>query len=520
MRPTSASLHQAIPLALVLLVSACMGHGVPFGPAGQDSSPSQETADSAGTDSHDSSGNDSLDSSDTTDTTDSGDSTDSPVETGDSGPVLPDHALVSDVTVTVHDQVSTILIVTWNQEEAVEGGWLEFTFEDDEWFTSPEKPLAAGPQREVILGVPSETTVQFHICNRYGDQVIYSKEEYSGTTGSLPAGFVEPTLISYDPLIASPERFMLGSVDMGSSWYYGPFWTFIVDRQARVVWYRRTSDSRLSLFVQVAADGTHILVDGSTYYVWDPSVEPSIERLTLDLVYDDDTVLPSYGFTFDEIDGGTILYQNGSDELVARDSSGSETTLWSCPTYARSAGFSAYTCMPNSIIWTPGVNTLLWSMFENDTVVEVDLDTRTVLRQFGQLPGSYTFDPPSSVLDYMHFPSWTPDGTLLSSTHVRGSPGIQREREYTVDDATETFTNVWTFGEDEDYYATYAGEAQRLADRNTLISYGTDGAVVEATYDMDVAWNFEWSDPRHTLLIGHLTLIDDLYALNEGPSAR
>ena len=92
-------------------------------------------------------------------------------------------------------------------------------------------------------------------------------------------------------------------------------------------------------------------------------------------------------------------------------------------------------------------------------------------------------------------------------------------REFTVDDETQTLTEIWSYGEDSPYYATYAGEATRVGE-NTLISYGTDGALVEVTPDGEVAWELRWMTGSHPHLLGHLTLIDDLYALNQGSEDR
>ena len=68
-----------------------------------------------------------------------------------------------------------------------------------------------------------------------------------------------------------------------------------------------------------------------------------------------------------------------------------------------------------------------------------------------------------------------------------------------------------------DYYAEYAGECFRLANQNTLIGYGVDGALVEVTHDQEMAWELAWDRSPNSHLIGHMTLTDDLYPWNEGP---
>ena len=155
-------------------------------------------------------------------------------------------------------------------------------------------------------------------------------------------------------------------------------------------------------------------------------------------------------------------------------------------------------------------------MYYSDTVVEIDRKTGELLRQWGQIDGSWEMDPTGSMIDYQHYPNYTEDGTLLVSTHTLGQKNQQMAREFMVDDENQTLTEIWNFGEDSPYYAQYGGEATRHGP-NTLISYGTDGALMEVTPEKEVAWEVRWRSGSHAHLLGHLTLIDDLYALNLGP---
>ena len=92
--------------------------------------------------------------------------------------------MVSDVSVEVHSRVSTILVVSWTQDDEADNVWLEFTFENDEWYESPPMPGNIGEHTEVILGVPSETEVTFHIVSEVGQDRVESGA-YTGITGEL-----------------------------------------------------------------------------------------------------------------------------------------------------------------------------------------------------------------------------------------------------------------------------------------------------------------------------------------------
>ena len=423
---------------------------------------------------------------------------------------------VSDVSVEEHDDVSSVLIVEWTQDQAVDAAWLEFTFEDDVWMSSPAEAGEAGAHSEVILGVPAETDVEFVIVNQVGEELFLS-ETFTETTGDLPHELHEITVHAYDAKGASTEGYLMGTVSesSGSGGYGSVMWVYIIDRQGRYIWYHEVPGSRLSLYSQVSADGTHILFDGTTNYVWSGDYEPAIWRATLDFEMFEETELPGFSFAFDETDDGALLYDHHANArtLVERDSDGKEREVWSCTAYLQSIGANANTCPPNSVVWLRSTDSVFWSMYYNDTIVEIDRETGDVLRQMGQLSGGYTFDPADSVVDYQHYPSLTPDGNLITSTHTLNKYE-QRASEWTIDDETQTLTEVWRFDE-APYYASYGGEAYRLDNGNTIIEYGTGGAVIELTYDQEIVWDLEWDNSP---LLGHVNFIEDLYALNVGRS--
>ena len=307
------------------------------------------------------------------------------------------------------------------------------------------------------------------------------------------------------------------SITGSTAGYGGPFYVFIMDRQGRYVWYSEMPNSRLTLFAQISSDGRYILYEGSTHYVYH-GPEPIVIKSTLDRRYYETIDLPGLGFSFDEIPGGVLLYDKDGvhHELVERQPDGTERTVWDCDAYMSANGLSA-SCAVNSVVWIPATDTVLWSMYNSDTIVQVDRKSGQALRQLGQLSGGWTFDPPESVVDYQHYPSFTPDGNLIVSTHIYRQSGEQRAREWVLDDKIQTATQVWSYGEEVDNYATYGGEAFRLENGNTMICYGTDGGIREVTMEKKTAWEVEWPLSSGYRLLGHSTLIDDLYALNQGP---
>lgn len=455
-----------------------------------------------------------------------GDNTGDPGDTGpaDTGqePDVVDEGAVSAVEAAVHAQIATVVEVTWTQDDDADASWIEYSFDGSDDLTTPPVARGAGQQREVLLGVPADTDVTFRVVSEIGGKPSTGLD-HTITTGSLPWGLTEATVLEHQPTLASPDRWLLGSVDAGTTWYYGPFWLFILDREGRYVWYHQVDDNRAAMFTRVSRDGTHIVHDATTNYTFGDSYA-AIYRLTLDLTTYDELVLDDFGFTYDELPDGSLLYDdnhNNSSEgwqLMHRAQDGTETVVWNCLDWL-DVNPSSWDCFPNAINWVEHNNSALWSMFEIDTVVEIDLDSGEMLGQWGQLDGSWTFDPPDSSFDWQHYPTYGSADTLLVSAHLRVDRSEQRALEYRIDPDSQTLTEVWSYGEGVDRYATYSGEAHRLPNGNTLINYGTGGALREVTPDGQLAWEVEWDVDPVTHLTGHTMLIDDLYALNQGIAA-
>jgi hypothetical protein len=302
---------------------------------------------------------------------------------------------------------------------------------------------------------------------------------------------------------------LLTSVDVGPNPFFGPCFTVILDARGRVVWYRRTSENRLTWQPRVSRRGAYLLVDESNTY---NGSRPEVTRLTLDLTWSETLRLPYLGVAYDELDDGSILFdeaRTGLEFYLARLApDGTTTRLWSCWPWMSPWSATFWDCAPNTVQWNPDRGTVLWSMFQTSTVVELDLEGR-VLAEYGEYPGGHWFVPPSSAFELQHFPNFTADGTLIASTHSVDTTE-QWVREYALDDQALTLTEVWSAQSQE--WAEYAGQAQKLPGGNVLWELGTAGVVRELARDGAVVWEVAW--PGH--LVGNATPIADLYALTSG----
>jgi hypothetical protein len=432
-----------------------------------------------------------------------------PTPTTDTGAPPTDEPSFTGFRILPHPDVGTLLLVEWSQAQDADETWLTWSFEGVD-HTSPHVARPAGQQHEVVLGLPAEVTVDVAVHALVGgaDTIVASGP---GTTDPLPDGLPAPRLTTADLGAMRPEEWLLTSVNSGPDNFFGPCFTVILDRQGRIVWYRLTSDHRLTLLPRVGRDGGSLAIEETTVYV---QGTPSITRTTLDLEQVQTTPVPDMFMVYAEMADGSFLFDESVSAyefyLSRQYPDGTRERIWWCNPWMNAYSSEYWACATNTLNYDPVRNTVLWSMFQTSTVAEVDLATGAPIREYGQFPGGFVFDPPTAQFDLQHNVNWSADGTLMVSTHVPSQPGAQRARELEVDEVTGTLHELWSA--EADSYAEYEGGVWKLANGNYLWELGTAGEIVELTPTGDTAWRIDWNGH----LTGALTVVPDLYALNAG----
>ena len=419
---------------------------------------------------------------------------------------------------TLDDELETLVHAHWVLGEESKSTWIEFSFDDGEWFSTPPQPGTAGEHDDVLLGIPTDIDVEARVVVE-SDKVMVVEEE-SIQTGQLPEEVPEPVLIDWDETRTFEANWILLTVDSAESVFQGPYYAQIIDRRGRVVWWREVPDALTAFYNGVALDGTHLWFDASTYFDFG-SAEPRFVRTTLDGKYYEEIDAPNYRLGVDELADGSFVYESLEGDVYSMNitDGDDDRMVWNCSEYMADIGVTINEyCESNTVVWDAERNTALYSMYPSDTVIEIDLDDGSVLKQFGQITVGdlWTFDPPESVVDYQHYVNWTAEGTILASTHQLKEPGVQAANEYAVDEETKTLTLVWQY-KTSDRYATHTGEAHRLENGNMFMGFGTDGGLRELA-DQDVVWEVEWPlDSSGAHHLGHAEPVTDLYAINRGP---
>jgi len=426
----------------------------------------------------------------------------------------------------VHDEIESLITVSWNQKQNTTG-YIEYSFDEDEWHQAPTRSLTAGEESQLLLGIPYETDVEIRLV---ADGV--TGVSVTATTGDLPEDLPIPEYVSGDAAQWwSDGKFVYTSINEDEyNWSGDRFLKVILDRQGRVVWALLTPVNRWTLWADLSNDGRYLMWDEMAVYDWTSNDPSMIHKMTID-----GNVVASYEadglhHAWDELADGSFIWgaavTNSEEWLQRRHTDDTVETIWKCSDFeVEQLGHTASSCHSNSWWWHEETDTYLVSFPSSagrvkDTVLHLDAEGNT-LDTWGQL-SDWTFEDEANTFDYQHGVTFTEEGTLLLSTQLtEDNPYYQRNddtlavREYEIDYKTQTLRQVWAFGEDQGIEGKYAGEAHRLENGNTLHNFGTGARMREITPEGQVVWDVKFPGGNtggNGRLQGRSVFITDLYA--------
>lgn len=421
------------------------------------------------------------------------------------------NAAATDLEAAVHDTMASIVVLTWTQQGAASAR-AEYRFDDDEWHETPSYELGDGDQRLLLLGAPFGTEVTWRLLLdgfAVADDAVI-------TTGPAPESLPDVDHVQGDPDAWDADtRWILGSLAInGESEPAARTWSFIVDRQGRMVWAVETPHGRTTFQPMPSVDGTEILVDHNSWWgAFDGGINSQVARWDIEgnsLGFYD---TPGMIHPFTQIGDGRIVWGASlgdsmqGERLDISDAQGNVSTLFDCNAFVQAMG-QPY-CGSNTVWWNPDTDRILFSLFSVEAVVEVDLQGEPV-RWFGHLPGAWRFALPDHTFYWQHGTHYLDDGHLILTSRIDDTTEETVVREYELDEGSEELVQVWSYGEGEGQYAYIMGEPRRLPGGNTLVNYGYDPVLREVDASGDRVWEIAWDDGRS---LGRTLVVEDLYAL-------
>lgn len=438
-------------------------------------------------------------------------------KTDDTAPEL---VAVSDVNAALHETIESIVVVDWTQDVPGETR-IEFSADDETWLQSPTAHRVTGSHQELLLGIPYDGEALYRFVVEPVDGFVdpddspVISETFTITTGPQPQGVPTLEVLAIDAAALDPDvRYVLGSIDeLSDLGVEVGTWSFIFDRNGRIVWAWETPAMRATIHARVARTGTEFLLDYASFYaIFDGGEASQIARLKIDGtevgLYD----TPGLHHPFTDTPDGSLIWgahNGGWNTLRRMGPDGDTEDIWSCAAFYEEIKHEDHNCSSNTVTWDDASGHVLFSLYSADSVVEVDPESGESLRWFGHIPEAWAFDPEHSAFWWQHGVHYTADGTMLVSAREARYGQETVVREYELDEETETLVQVWTFGDGEGIYGPEMGEAHRLGNGNTLHNYGSGARVREITPEGAVVWDLTFSSGTY---LGRTTPIGDLYA--------
>jgi hypothetical protein len=133
-----------------------------------------------------------------------------------------------------------------------------------------------------------------------------------------------------------------------------------------------------------------------------------------------------------------------------------------------------------------------------DEITKIDRQTGDIIWRMGGSQNEFTLVGDVQWYSRQHSIRRTASGTVtIFDNGNLNTPQESRVVEYDLDEANKVATLVWEFRQTPAVYAPHTGNAQRLSNGNTLISWGPLGIVTEVRPDGTKAFEMNFSDPSH-----------------------
>ncbi len=441
----------------------------------------------------------------------------------------------SALSVEQDPEVATVLRVSWSTE-APGSSWVEFGLDGEASQSTPVSATTAVDHAHTLLGLPPYEDLWIRaITETEGERHVV---EGRAATGALPAVLPELAVTVYEPALASPEPYAVGTMlgeDVGAAGVYA------LDREGRCLWYHQDPEGSIPLELVSTAGGVVYNRFGD-----DPEVDESVvRRASYDGVLDEVVPTAAGHHAFTRFPDGSLAWlaidvrawwsedaqaeiSVVGDAVVLRSPDGVERTIFSTWDWVEPEPSSLWddAFYPQGADWSHGNglhydedrDLLVLSLRNLNTVLELALDEDRTdawpVRQLG-LEGGARFVSDDRLYQassdeafrMQHDPTFTAAGTLLLTTVLDARTQVA---EYSLDDDGHKLRLGRTHGRDEELLSSAMGMARELANGNWLVSFGTSGLVQEVTPSGVIAWELRASAG---CALGDVQLFDGFYAL-------
>ncbi len=363
-----------------------------------------------------------------------------------------------------------------------------------------------------VLGFHADASFEITVIAA-DDSGNSSSRMVSHSTGPLPSDF-PPIEVSSDPARMEPGVTFFNVIRWNPT--NDDDWgrLLAVDETGRVIWYytadhginelRRLSNGNL-LYIFREEGAVEIDEMGEEVARW-TNATLAIDSIHHEIVEIDSGRFLTLGSELRSIagyDNGTATHDVVGDTVVEFDRDGNVLTEWSFldlldplrvrpgfdapfwdETYPEASNGTKDWSHGNAVVYDESDDSMIVSLRHQDWLVKLSRSNGEVIWRLGE-GGDFTMMGGGEFPFHAHAPEIQPDGGLLvfdngnARSTLMGQPAFSRVVELQLDTTgapgTWTVEQVWEYRGESSYFAPFLGDADRLANGNTLI---TDGGLV------------------------------------------
>jgi hypothetical protein len=412
-----------------------------------------------------------------------------------------------DVSVQQMDDPGTVAIVSWSTS-AAGNAWIEYGLTRELGASTPVGSESETDHTVLLAGLPADETVFWRaFTNADGD--VMSSGVQRMETGPPPRG--TPGIDVHDdgdPSLAAPGFSLTSSLNDALVLMY--------DADGHLVWWHQGNDDTVLSQVRMGRDGRSVVYNEANI---DFGTDTSqLVRVGLDGQELETIRTPLGHHDFVELDDGTFAYlaidvrtwvdEHGTSWPVVGDAvtevgaDGETRVVWSTwddldvvvdttdetDIYPQGLDWTH----ANSLVYEADDDAYLVSLHNLSTLAHVDRATGSVDWRLGGDRSDFTLTS-GAGFTHEHSPEWLPDGGLLLFNNgdvAGGGDAYSQASEYAVDLGARTYAERWHYDADQRHATFLLGDADRLDNGDTLVSFGNAGVISEVTADGDPAFEY------------------------------
>lgn len=386
-----------------------------------------------------------------------------------------------DVTLELCPEMPSVVEVSWTRESDA-----ETRVEYGDGHVAYGVPGEAGdPTRVLVAGAKPGERLELRAFEGLRRSAVESI-----TTGALPLAPPDLEVDVFEPE-ADDGRWLLTTL-VGTHENA----VVLLDRDGVVTWHFPLPPGRMSIDAEPALDAHGLWVLTQGFDAADPG---RLMRIRLDGTLAFSLTLPDAHHAIAQRRSGAVLVNervveldDGGQELYGQrvvevDAEGSREVvadLWDLFPEARGQDDLA-PLHGNGLYYDGETDSLLWSMLELSTVIEVDLESGEALWAIGELQGAMGWPEPG--IEMLHAPSASPAGALMLFDNGASELGA-RVLAVSVDPQARQVGELWSVAREDAGSVGAMGDARVVGDDHILVSWGMRGELTELDADHRVIW--------------------------------